>query len=260
MSERIGFFALSKTHNDVALDIIRGFLGIALFIRGILFISDSSRIISLVQIGNMDYLVPALLLYAAILAHIMGGLMLGVGLLTRIAALIQIPVLMGAVFIAIVQGGLFLAEQSLELAVLVLFLLVVLFVFGSGPYSLDRIIFKPGAAADDEAREKAATSEYRSMVSEWGDRRREAAADQAARPADPGKKAPAGVLVRAATIVRYGSIFGVAGALLYFAIRSLPFEITLAEVGAIGGILFLILGFFFLFFGWALKDEEPTNI
>ena len=111
MNERSSFFELSKTHRDVALDIIRVFLGVALFIRGLLFISDSSRIISLVQIGNMDYLVPALLLYAAILAHIMGGLMLAVGLLTRIAALIQIPVLMGAVFIAIIQGGLFLPEQ-----------------------------------------------------------------------------------------------------------------------------------------------------
>jgi len=255
MSERSSFFALSKTHNDVALDLIRGFLGVALFIRGVLFIADSSRIISLIQVGNMDYLVPALLLYAAILAHILGGLMLAVGLMTRIAALIQIPVLMGAVFIAIVQGGLFLPEQSLEISVLVLVLLSVLFVFGSGPLSLDRIMFKPGAAAEAEAREREATEQYREMISEWAQRRREAAAEQAA-AGTTGPQAPAGSRLRAVTVIRYGFIFATAGVLLYLAIRSLPFEITLAELGAIGGILFLILAFFFLFFGWALREEE----
>ncbi len=258
MSERTTFFALNKTHNDVALDIIRGFLGVALFIRGLLFISDSSRIITLVQMGNMDYMVPALLLYAAILTHIMGGLMLALGLLTRIGALIQIPVLMGAVFIAIIQGGLFLPAQSLELSALVLFLLGIFFVFGSGPYSLDRVIFKPGAAAAAAAREQEATAEHRSMVSDWAEKRREEHAEQDATDAGT-TRAPAGVGFRATTILRYGFVFGLAGVLLYFAMRSLPFEISLAEIGAIGGILFLILSFFFLFFSWALKDDETTS-
>ncbi|MCZ6705575.1 MAG: DoxX family protein [Bacteroidetes bacterium] len=257
MTERSSFFELSKTHDDVALDIIRGFLGVALFVRGLLFISDSSRIITLVETGNMDYLVPSLLLYAAILAHIMGGLMLAVGLLTRIAAMIQIPVLLGAVFIAIIQGGLFLPEQSLELSALVLVLLGILFVFGSGPFSLDRVIFKPGAAASALEREKEESEEYRSRVAEWGEKRAAATVVEAA--ADHGARAATGTWFRAATLLRYGFASGIAGVLLYFAIRSLPFEISLAELAAIGGILFLILGFFFLFFGWALKDDETTS-
>lgn len=258
MIERSSFFELSKTHDDVALDIIRGFLGVALFIRGLLFISDSSRIITLVQIGNMDYLVPALLLYAAILTHIMGGLMLAVGLLTRIAALIQVPVLMGAVFIAIIQGGLFLPEQSLELSALVLVLLGIFFVFGSGPFSLDRVIFKPGAAAAILDREQVEAKEYKERVAEWGKKRAADAAETEA-AGDPGPSVTAGTWIRAATLLRYGVASGVAGVLLYFAIRSLPFEISLAELAATGGILFLILGFFFLFFGWALKDDEATS-
>jgi len=258
MIERSSFFELSKTHRDVALDIIRVFLGVALFIRGLLFISDSSRIINLVQIGNMDYLVPALLLYAAILTHIMGGLMLAVGLLTRIAALIQIPVLMGAVFIAIIQGGLFLPAQSLELSALVLFLLGVLFVFGSGPFSLDRVIFKPGAAVAAREKEKEEAADYRSMVSDWDVKRSDAAAKEHAE-SDGSIQSSSGKKLRVVTLVRYGFTFGIAGVLLYFAIRSLPFEISLAELGAVGGILFLILGFFFLFFSWALKDDETAN-
>ncbi|MCH8246245.1 MAG: DoxX family protein [Bacteroidetes bacterium] len=258
MTERSSFFELNKTHDDVALDIIRGFLGVALFVRGLLFISDSSRIITLVEMGNMDYLVPALLLYAAILTHTMGGLMLAVGLLTRIAALIQIPVLLGAVFIAIIQGGLFLPEQSLELSALVLVLLGILFVFGSGPFSLDRVIFKPGAAASALEREKEESEEYRSRVAEWGEKRAAAAAVAEA-AADHGARAATGTWFRAATLLRYGFASGIAGVLLYFAIRSLPFEISLVELAAIGGILFLILGFFFLFFGWALKDDETTS-
>jgi putative oxidoreductase len=62
--------------------------------------------------------VPALILHYVMIAHLCGGALLAIGLLT----LLQIPVLAGAVF-------------------LVLFLLILLFIVGPGRLSMDYYIF-----------------------------------------------------------------------------------------------------------------------
>ena len=62
--------------------------------------------------------------------------MLVVGLLTRIAAWVQIPILAGALFVNR-QEGLMSAGQGLEFAGLVLFLLVIFSISGAGPLSVD---------------------------------------------------------------------------------------------------------------------------
>ena len=67
----------------------------------------------------------------------MGGAFLAVGLYTRIAALVQVPILAGAVFLVHWHDGLLSADQSLEFSALVLFLLVLVCAFGSGRWSLD---------------------------------------------------------------------------------------------------------------------------
>ena len=66
--------------------------------------------------------------------------MMAIGLLTRIAALVQIPILLGAVFLVHFQGGLFAASKSFAFFVLVLFLLVLVFLYGSGRWSADYYI------------------------------------------------------------------------------------------------------------------------
>ena len=70
--------------------------------------------------------------------HLFGGISLVLGFQTRIVALLQLPILFGAVFYIHVGEGLLSQSQSLELSVLVMFLLGIYFLFGSGLYSLDR--------------------------------------------------------------------------------------------------------------------------
>ncbi len=267
MRDHVTFFELGKTHDDVALDVIRIFLGVALFIRGLLFVSDSSAVMDIVAGGEMDYLLPSLMYYAAILAHLMGGLMLAAGLLTRIAALIQIPVLVGAVFIALLQGGLFLPNQSLELSSLVLVLLIIFLVFGSGKYSINYLIFSPGRARSALAQDQEQAGAYREMVSTWAVARRQTASEKAEAADSPtgvaaGESAQSfhdANMARLGTVVRYSVIFGAASVLLYIGLRSLPFEVSVGELGAVGGILILILSFFFLFFGWALRGDDAAD-
>jgi hypothetical protein len=76
--------------------------------------------------------------------------MLAAGLLTRLAALIQIPILAGAVFLVHLEQGLLSANQSLEFSSLVFFLLVVVFVFGPGEWSADRYVFEREPELQDE--------------------------------------------------------------------------------------------------------------
>ena len=62
--------------------------------------------------------------------------MLTVGFLTRVASLANIPILFGAVFFIHYPQGLAATDQSLELSALVLFLLALFAVRGSGRLSL----------------------------------------------------------------------------------------------------------------------------
>jgi putative oxidoreductase len=121
---------------SLGFDLLRVYLGVALFIRGALFVAHPDRIIGLVG-SSGDWFVPLLVAHYVGIAHLGGGILLALGLATRIAALAQVPVLLGAVFLVHWGDGLLRAGQSLELAGLVLAMLVAYAVFGGGPLSLD---------------------------------------------------------------------------------------------------------------------------
>lgn len=127
-------------HRAEALDLVRFFIGIALFVRGLSFLTNSEAYLALMPEGGPDFLVAGTILHYVALAHLCGGLFLSLGLLTRLAALVQVPVLIGAVFHVHGSLGPFEGDQSFELAALVLFLLVVFSIWGSGPWSLDTSI------------------------------------------------------------------------------------------------------------------------
>lgn len=127
-------------NREVVVDLVRMYLGLGLFVRGIIFSATPRGIEVLVDLSEFSMASAALAHYVAF-AHLLGGLMLAFGLLTRLAALIQIPILVGAVFLVHMAEGLVTPNQSLEFSALVLFLLVVVFVFGGGPWSADRYVF-----------------------------------------------------------------------------------------------------------------------
>jgi uncharacterized membrane protein YphA (DoxX/SURF4 family) len=120
------------SNTNTAYSLIRAFLGVALFIRGIILASDPASIASLAGEDKIYWW------YSYItVAHLIGGFSLAVGLLTRLGSLLQLPILFGAVFLIHLEQGLLSVGQSLELSVLVLVLLLIYFVFGSGNLSFD---------------------------------------------------------------------------------------------------------------------------
>lgn len=129
-----------EDRRDFLFELIRIYLGVALFVRGLYFFMPGGREVLigfLDTMGTTGWLSAVLWSHYVILAHLCGGLFLAIGLLTRIAALVQIPILLGAVFFVHIQEGLFTMGQSLELALLVLFLLMIVFIRGPGVWSLD---------------------------------------------------------------------------------------------------------------------------
>ncbi len=129
-----------EDRKDLFFELIRIYLGVALFVRGLYFFLPGGREILtgfLDTMGTFGWLSAILWSHYVIMAHLCGGFFLAIGLLTRLAALIQIPILVGAIFFVHIQEGLFTMGQSLELAALVLFLLVIVFVRGPGEWSLD---------------------------------------------------------------------------------------------------------------------------
>jgi uncharacterized membrane protein YphA (DoxX/SURF4 family) len=123
------------SHRDLAYSLIRMYLGVALVARGWSFLSDPAAITELAGAQEVYWWYSYL-----IGAHLVGGLMLTFGFLTRLAALLQIPILVVAVFFVHLREGLMTVGQSLELAILVLFLMTVFFIFGSGIIALDNYI------------------------------------------------------------------------------------------------------------------------
>ena len=128
------------SHRDWCFDLLRVYLGCGLLAKGVLFASSPDVLTGMWQQDTMQA-VPVMLAHYVVLAHLCGGFMMAIGLLTRIAALAQIPILFSAAFLVHRTEGLFTRTQNFEFTLLVLFLLVLVFVHGSGRWSVDHYLF-----------------------------------------------------------------------------------------------------------------------
>jgi uncharacterized membrane protein YphA (DoxX/SURF4 family) len=145
------FITWANAHRDNWLDCVRIYLGLGLFARGLLLITNTSTgyFVDLLQRAGQSWITSGIMLHYVMVAHFVGGLLLTIGFLTRIAALVQIPILVGAVFFVHRQDGLFALGQSLEFSALVLFLLCIVFVAGAGKLSLDHVTFGPARVRNE---------------------------------------------------------------------------------------------------------------
>jgi putative oxidoreductase len=128
-------------HHPKILDLIRMLLGAFLLVKGIVFMYRFPflrDVIIRTHAVNLSEGMVTILIYYVILAHMIGGIFIFLGLITRVAALIQIPVVFGAVFFVNILNTYFNSE--LWLSVLVLSLLMLFVVIGSGPLSIDRFL------------------------------------------------------------------------------------------------------------------------
>ena len=144
MSALTDTFRDIEARKDLCFDLLRIYLGIGLFVKGIQFLSDMTYLSSLLSESGRLPIMQFLLTHYIPLAHVGGGLMLALGLWTRTAILANIPVLFGAVFFVYIDQGLFRQNQGLEFTALVLFLLIILLIWGPGRLSVDNYLKTTG--------------------------------------------------------------------------------------------------------------------
>jgi putative oxidoreductase len=126
-----------ETHHPRWLDGIRVLLGIFLFYKGVVFIQNIDVLKSVINESPWLTVMSFWLAHYIVFAHLLGGVLIIFGLLTRVAILANIPVLLGAIFFVHTSTGLFNVHGGAGLSILVLLLLVFFLVEGSGPISFD---------------------------------------------------------------------------------------------------------------------------
>jgi len=132
-------------HHAKWLDVIRIVLGLLIFSKGIAIVSNTAALQDMI-LQNDTYgfagFMSSFGLHIAGFVHLVGGLFITIGLLTRFSAVIQIPILLCAVFFVNLSRGFSALNNELWLSIIVLLLLVLFWIVGSGPYSVDQAMKK----------------------------------------------------------------------------------------------------------------------
>ncbi|WP_412985339.1 DoxX family protein [Pontimicrobium sp. IMCC45349] len=123
----------ANRHTYIPIDLIRIALGAFLFYKGLTFMGNTQVLIDLLKpfqslAGNViiiHYVAPA---------HLIGGLLIIFGLLTRWSIIAQLPIIIGAV---IINFGAEANSSELAISVIVLILSILFLIYGSGKRSAD---------------------------------------------------------------------------------------------------------------------------
>lgn len=123
----------ANSHTYYPLDLLRVALGIFFFIKGLQFISQTHMLTELIS-PLKGYGGVMLMVHYVAPVHLVGGILIAAGLLTRWSLVAQLPILLGAIAINF-AGVMDIANLILALAVLAV---TVFFIYyGSGKHSLD---------------------------------------------------------------------------------------------------------------------------
>jgi uncharacterized membrane protein YphA (DoxX/SURF4 family) len=121
---------------DWCMPLVRIYLGVGLVVKGFEFLFQKDE---LVRIMNEHQVLfgGTLLAHYVVIGHLLGGALMAIGFATRVGALLQIPIMLGAVFLVHWSGGFFNVATDLRFSTLVLFLLLMFVWHGSGALSID---------------------------------------------------------------------------------------------------------------------------
>lgn len=124
-------------HHPKWLDIIRIALGAFLCYKGYDFLTNSSSLSAIMSAKSpFGSFSTILLSHYVVFAHILGGFLMIIGMFTRFACLVQIPILIGAIIFVNSSSDTFKPYSELFLSILVLLLLIYFLIVGNGPLAI----------------------------------------------------------------------------------------------------------------------------
>jgi uncharacterized membrane protein YphA (DoxX/SURF4 family) len=132
---------IEKKHHPNWLILLRVPLGLLLLFRGIQFIKNKatlglifSNTNELEKLDWMQVAIPWI--------HLLGGLFITMGILTRLSVLFQIPILAGAILFVNTGHHMLTGVSELYFSILILILLIVFLIEGDGNFSWKKILNK----------------------------------------------------------------------------------------------------------------------
>ena len=131
-------------HQVKWLGIVRIVLGLIIFSKGIALISDTAHqqeILFQNSVFGFSGMMSSIAIHLVAFAHLVGGILITIGLVTRFAAVIQIPILLCAI-IFVNFNGFSALNSELWLSIIVFCLLVLFWITGSGAFSVDQQLKK----------------------------------------------------------------------------------------------------------------------
>lgn len=123
-------------HKEELVDLIRIFLGFIFIVKGIQFFFNMNEFLKLLEFVGLTgaYTVLALS-HIIIIIHVLGGIFLMLGLLTKLTAFLQLPILLTAIIFVHLRQD-FFSDSSL-FTIFAFLLSIVFALHGSSKISLD---------------------------------------------------------------------------------------------------------------------------
>ncbi len=126
----------ADSHHPLVLDLIRGVLGIVIFLKGLYFISHTEELQLILRNSRFPWISFGIAHYVA-LAHLAGGIFIAIGMFTRVSIAFQLPILAGAILFVHSTHGFFSYNPDLVFSLIVFSMLLFYFIYGGGYFSVD---------------------------------------------------------------------------------------------------------------------------
>ena len=123
----------ANAHTNLGFDVLRVLLGAFLFYKGMDFMAHTGMIIDVLEpVKTFGW--TMIIVHYISLVHLVGGLFIMLGLLTRPSILLQLPILLSAVLLNFVGE---MVVMNLLQALIALLLSIFFLMYGSGKHSVD---------------------------------------------------------------------------------------------------------------------------
>jgi putative oxidoreductase len=129
-------------HHPRWIDYLRVLLGVVLIFKGIALIVNREQVVINMEMSNIDVFSFLVTSQYVLVFYIAGGLLVAIGLLTRVITLCQIPILIATIIFINYHQGLFALNSDLIYSILILGLLIFFLIYGSGKFSVDYLLNK----------------------------------------------------------------------------------------------------------------------
>jgi len=125
-------------HHPIWLDFLRIILGLVLIWKGIAFYLNIGAFSTLMHHAHLGTAVGiSMIAHFIIVVHVLGGIAIALGTYTRTFCLVNLPILIGAVFFINLSPLILRPYSELWLSVSVLIGLVIFMIEGNGKLSVD---------------------------------------------------------------------------------------------------------------------------